>query len=90
MARDLFEPAIITPLDRNRYAGLPKREQRRLLKKKLRTLEAGGVRPEFKHAPGSPQGMPYWQALAFLDELLECPLCAKALRDGRLPDPEAG
>ena len=86
----MFETTIKLPSDPTRYCGLPEEEQRRLFQKKLRALDARGVRPVFKGAPGSPAGMPYWEALAFLDALLECPLCATASRGGQLPDAEAG
>jgi hypothetical protein len=70
-------PRVILPDDPERYRGLPPSEQRRLLEKKRRALEARGIRlPRFLEE-ASNNGSAPWSLLPLLDALLRFRACQK-------------
>jgi hypothetical protein len=72
MARENPPAVTATRLDQAPYAGLPEKEQRRLLEKKLATLRARGIRPVLRVPPEADAG-PLSATLAYLDALLTRP-----------------
>jgi len=73
-------PRIIRPGDPERYRGLPRKEQQRLMEKKCQALEGRGLRVTRICRVALGEGLPPWRVLPLLDAILKCPCCARGIR----------